>query len=314
MNMQQLVDSFKRAIPWLLFFLSLGLFLVGYFQEQQHNKEIFYLLGQTLLVGVLFNVVLKSFVFMGVFRDELREVIYEDRGLRRIADLKDLWCRVSRVLYKEKFPNISDHINNAIHEKYFPLAKQYYYHDYRRTCEVDWQNKSKQIVKFTETLEFNLIPTNPDDNIDYSFSISAPANDLEDFKLLELTIDEQDHKQSFQPVDFTDNDGVKRLKYDYKISLQGKTEYKVYRRSEILVLLNIEPYMSYVSQNFIHMANLTVECKTKDLRVFFSELGTAYKFENMGPKRATSTHDYISKKLEHIIFPNQGYILFVVAT
>ena len=106
MNVWNLVKSLRdgllRSLPWVLTVLGALFILAGYlFVDPTKHKTLQAVLtgfGQAVLVGGVFGAVLKSFQFMGVFRDALFDIIFESRFLNMRKDLSELWQRVTTAM------------------------------------------------------------------------------------------------------------------------------------------------------------------------------------------------------------------------
>lgn len=89
-------------------------------------KELFKVVGTTILASGVFMAIAKSHQFTNIFKDELREVIYANEHLELRNDLQDIWLKVSDALCKQKFV-INKDLLEKVKENYLPIDEEYYY-------------------------------------------------------------------------------------------------------------------------------------------------------------------------------------------
>src|SRR5690242_8043843 len=105
-----------NAIPLMAVFAGIISLLVGYTGEFEnpHWNEFFKVVGTTILASGIFSFMVKYAMFAKIFKSELNEIIYESKYLEQQKNILDIWERVSKVVFKNKFPKISKDIINDV--------------------------------------------------------------------------------------------------------------------------------------------------------------------------------------------------------
>lgn len=98
-------DSFLKNMAWI--FIILGLLIImlstcDYFTDS--IQELINKIGFTMLTSGVFAAIMKSFQFIGIFKQEIENVILESKFIEKRNDLPELWKKISQCIYKEKFP------------------------------------------------------------------------------------------------------------------------------------------------------------------------------------------------------------------
>lgn len=149
----------KRHLTWI--YLTISIIFIFYPASSysifnEHWNSLFQKIGFIALTSGIFAGVLKSIQFTGLFKDELAKVISGNEFLKNRKDLPDLWKKISKLIYAEKFPEISDLLEDRILTTYFPTDKNHYIEDMVVTIKI--HNISDEfIISYTQTVEYNAI-------------------------------------------------------------------------------------------------------------------------------------------------------------
>src|ERR1700742_1681532 len=156
-TVRELYISFLKTL-WLWMLITaiacIAVSIILANDNHEHSSRILETVGIAILIGVVFDVVLKSVEYLNVFRDALNEIVYEDRFLRNRSDIIDVWKRVSRILYESKFPQISDQIENRILNTYFPISVNFYYEDVNQSITIEFHDDEQRYISVIESLDF----------------------------------------------------------------------------------------------------------------------------------------------------------------
>ncbi len=138
------MEKLRSIFPkWLIISLStiiIGIIFITIFYTTKEKSiliEIIGTVGKSILGSGIFLVFLKSIQFLGVFRDEIRKIIYSDEILNRRNDIHEIWKKVTRAVYQSAFPSISSKIEDLIQDKILPRKLNYYHKDLHVVYEIN---------------------------------------------------------------------------------------------------------------------------------------------------------------------------------
>lgn len=112
--------------------------------------------GFTILTSGVFAAIMKSFQFIGIFKQEIENVILESKFIEKRNDLPDLWKKISRSIYNKKFPEISDDLQEMILSSYFPTNHEYYYEDAIISINIE-ELDGDENIKYTQSWKFKVV-------------------------------------------------------------------------------------------------------------------------------------------------------------
>jgi hypothetical protein len=156
----QVRDRFIRNLYWVLTVLGLLLLLLQFGVDEGYltlnfgqfaNELIVWLvsLGNPILIGGVFGSLLKSYQYLGIFRDAVKEVIFEKPWFDD-RHLIDLWKKISNAIWKDKFPELASFLHNTILDKYSPTNKDFYYSEFEVSYCFSWKSDSNKKVLLRE--------------------------------------------------------------------------------------------------------------------------------------------------------------------
>lgn len=277
---------------WLLGFLSILLYGLSYISSNEWIKVVSMNGGTAVLGSGVFAATIKAFQFLGLFREELREVLISHEFLKSRNDLPKLWKDVSRAIFNEKFPKVTDSILNDVLDHYFPTDHDYYYSDVLVKIDIS-ELTDDMFIKYSEKYEFTVVMHNArkDSSIEYACHISD--DDERTINLME-TIKVNGEKKTISCSE--DN-------RTYKIDLKGKGEYKV------IVECKREYSIAKSNYKIISMMpivlGMEVDVKYPDnVFVSFFEVGLVHDFIH---KHEPSAGRVCLTHKEGVILPYQGF-------
>lgn len=154
---KETTDAFLRNIAWI--FIILGLILIIFSLWDKLDEQFAHAvnkIGFTILTSGVFAAIMKSFQFIGIFKQEIENVILESKFIEKRNDLPDLWKKISQSIYKKKFPEISNELQEMILSSYFPTNHKYYYEDAIISINVEEFDKDENI-KYTQTFKVKVV-------------------------------------------------------------------------------------------------------------------------------------------------------------
>lgn len=158
-------DSFLRYIAWI--FIILGLILILLSTNKSIDSgfaEIISKIGFTVLTSGVFAAIMKSFQFIGIFKQEIENVILESKFIEKRNDLPELWKKISQCIYKQKFPEISNDLQQIILSAYFPTNHQYYYEDAVISINIESLDEN-EIIRYTQTSKIKVVLSETVDSV-----------------------------------------------------------------------------------------------------------------------------------------------------
>jgi hypothetical protein len=229
-----------------------------FLKQDSVSKEQFLLIKQNVYVGsdpkgephIIYEIALGLLIFfstivltgsflnfnwgilktMDFFRQEVSDIVYEDdRYLSWHQDIKQLWVNVSERIHKNKFPQISDEIQQSILKYYFP-SDNYYAEEF--SIDIRYKHIGGYLIEVKEVID-QVIQTQECDSgfekVKLSQWNSIVLNGANDEKC-KLSIDEIEFHSTrlksnvkFKPNDSYYN-GKLRSKGDFKIMLNRQID------------------------------------------------------------------------------------------
>ena len=320
-NLEEFV---KKYIIWLLIFVGLSLFIIGQFNVFGLHKgasELLKGLGNTILASGIFSAVLKSFQFLGIFEEEIVKILrspsniehvkaefskllYTEDGLRYV-EIQPIWRELTRQIYENKFPKISDEISAIIVKQYLPVQHLYYYEDFRTSISV--RLISDDYLDITETSEFIIVPSEPSQKVSHVYkagaTIESDKSELSFFKLKSLVVDGEEYRDSqiLQSTEYSEKD---RQMLGYSLDLLGSESYNVKREFKKRYPLKGNSVKQVIGADFMKRVSVHVSF-SDNMNVYFHPVGTPQQFRD----RSQAHDDFVEFECREVLFPFQGYRL-----
>jgi hypothetical protein len=262
-------------------------------------------LGKTILAGGFLAFFLKSFQFIGIFRDEISKVIFAKDFLTKTtkAYKEEVWKNITNSLYQSSFPKISNKIANIIFDKYVPKGLEFYYEN--MTVIYEFEKIDDNHIAIIEKQTFTI--RSEAKGVDFlSESYIWKKNEIEnltDVQIIKLTVNGEDIAQ--EPWLKTENsvrDGQIKKMIKVNKLLQGRHQYHV---------------VKYVKS--IHSNKLNVYWKNEILRY-------VKNFEIVIKENSNFVVDFITfglnidlrcipeseiRKHDDLLIPGEGYVIIV---
>ena len=288
-------NHFLLALPWILFIVGIGLIVLPiYISEDESVKEASKIIGQTVLTGGVFAVLLKSIQFMGVFKEEISNLIYEPKFLRNRKDLKEIWEKTTLTLFDNKFPDISRKLNKDIQDIYLPTRDSFYY----QNCEHEIiLNKTENEYEVSLQHNVSIEVVTEKEKCEYQFYYAENAHySIDEFKLDSEKVDLRSEKTE-------EKDGIKYEKYVVK--LNGKRTHKIEKSTSSTRNIKTDPIFVFQASRIFNKLKIQIH-HDDSLNVFLNKSGTLKDFRNK--KNRNGFKEFYC---EGLIYPEQGYTLLI---
>lgn len=296
---------FRSGAAWIILFIGIGLYYLGYFQVENDSiwKEIIIKIADVLVIGVLLGYLSNAAQFLGVFKQDLQDIVYGKEFLKKRNDISTLWETVSKQLFKEKFPAISKDLLSAIKESYLPLNEVSYYNDYNVIIELSWADDAHEFIIAKDTVNFDLITESPNKfELPLSSWINIDGLNSDEYyiKIVEYTINGEQITNSQEKSEVDSKHQI--YKHKCTIELSGHTKYEITQRQERRYMLAKDFHISFRAKHIINKLNVQLRYPD-DINVDFLCRGTIKDFKDVN-----SSNGYIEKQYKGIILPRQGYV------
>lgn len=299
-------EGFKTALPWITLVIGLSTFSFGTFSTFTDPLwgEFYSGIGKTILAGGIFALLLKTYQFMGVFKDELSKIIYDAKHLNNRKDLPEIWENVSKIMFKNKFDSISKDITRDVKNIYFPTDQVSYFDNYKQILTIELVDPENDIVKVTQQAEYTVYPNDASSKLNLSFNNSLIFNNNREevsFKIISFRINEA----SYSKYKLTSSVEGKILRNKVSMELQGQLCYKIETEIEKTYCLKYDNIIGFKKESLIHDFNIKII--PKGVKISFLSSGTLKEFDKVNVK-GEHFCEYVYKG---IIYPKQGYTIFI---
>lgn len=295
---------FKRNLTWVYFTIAIIFILfpgTSYSPFSEYWNNLIQKIGFVGLTSGVFASVLKSIQFTGLFRDELNKIISGTEFLNNRKDLPDLWKKVSKSIYDQKFPEISDLLEDRILTTYFPMDKNHYNEDFVVSIVIHDIDKNF-VINYTQTIEYNAILDSEKNEsiIGYTETITDDQgvdekNELLSFKIDGIEIDLDKCREVKK------EDG--KIKHIHNVSITGKKKVKVFLKVKNTYSLKGENVKLLRFNTITRNVDVTVSYNN-NIDVSFFNIGLVNNFEPIH----TDIKNTISRRhRDDLILPKQGF-------
>jgi len=316
-----MLKFFTQTLPGIKYFafwiLLLGfiIYSIGYFNVFDLPYKWIYDFAKTggsiFMSSAVFMGIVKSYQFTGIFKEELRKVIFAEDYLKKRTDIDDIWKNLTLQLCKQKFKRISNKLQKIVKKYYLPIEDEYYYKDTKLNVEIEHHPNKAGYINVVEEFKTTII-IEDSEKIDYLYTSSIPFPNEETpttyFKLSELTLNEtnvewekgKELKES-STNNILSNKFHKELKCD-----KEKKEYVVYRKTEKCYALSENPYMGRTASALYENYNVHFTYP-KDMGFDWLGMGVLGKWKIK--RSENSVCKTLKANYDGLMFKNQGFLL-----
>ena len=233
---------------------------------------------------------------MGVFKDELAKLMYEPKTLQNRIDLPDFWKKTSTVLFKDKFPRISERLLKDVENIYFPTKELSYYENCEHVLEFKIENEAEGIVKVKSTITLEVVCENSSSKAIYEFGF---LKSNENYQLLKLKVNGAEEEITKKSTETKNNQEF----YVYKIKLTGKERHKIEKVFERTIKLSDDNIFFFTAKKIFYKLKVQIHYDPKlDLKL--RKVGTLAEFNCK--KNIDRFKEYYC---DGLVYPEQGYFI-----
>lgn len=259
-----------------------------------------------ILVSSLISFLLDSAEYMGIFKKDLEEIIYDTKHLEKRNDIEDIWVKVSKVFTKLKFPQISTPLMNAVKNFYTANdgLKLSYYSDYRNIYTVTFDEKDANFIRVKNETTFTL---KVEDSKKFKFPMRF-WNCVEENNQGSVTMNIDNitvNGNSAKVKDHTKSYDNGMICHTFNIELEGRNEYRITQESNQRYDLRQDNYLGFRARWLVNDMRIQV-FHPKNLKLLFVNRATANGF-----KKNKETEDFCEYEYKGLILKNQGYIIIL---
>lgn len=302
------IFHFKSSLPIIFLLLGGGLLVWCIFFPFDNIAPKWYnfalKLGEILLVSSLLSFLTSTVEYLGVFRDALTDVIYDNKFLRNRRDLEDIWLNVSKALFKSKFPNINNSLLGTIKKNYLPEDEICYYNEYRNISDIKYDTNDRDYIIVRNDISFTLKVV---DKTKFTFPMNnwicteEQNKDKVEFQFISVKVNGVAVQVKPKKQVFENN----QILFENEIELKGCTEYKIEQVIHKKYLLKDDNYIGFKAKWLVNNMNVQL-FHPKEMDVLFVDRGTSEKF-NLVKKR----EGYLEYEYKGLILRKQGYIMIL---
>lgn len=308
----------RLAFPTILLLVGLFLFfgcLFGWFGLED-NRSLFKVLekaGDLILISSVITFLIDSAEYLGIFKKELSEVIYEPEFLAKRKDIEKVWIDVSKVLFNSKFPQISTDLMMAVKNYYTAdqNIKLSYYDDYKITYYVDYVEGERSIIS-VKTVTRLTLKVEDTENFNFPMRFWTCVKESEqntvDKEIKSLKVNKEIRTIPEPSKRYNEETGMLLITYD--LALGGKTEYELEIVSIEKQNLKEDNYLGFRAKWLVKDMRVQI-FHPKDMSVLFVNRATASGFEQ---NKNSNREDFKEYEYKGLILKHQGYILILNQT
>lgn len=295
---------FKRNLTWVYFTIAIVFILfpnTDYSPFPEYWNNLLQKIGFVGLTSGVFASVLKSIQFTGLFQEELTKVISGTEFLNNRKDLPELWKKISKVIYAQKFPEISDLLEDRILTTYFPMNKNHYNEDFIVSIIIH-DIDDNFVINYTQTIEYNAIldSENNISNIGYTETITDDEGTKEKNELLSFKINNKE-------IDLAKCRKVKKengkIQHIHNMQISGQNKFKIFLKVKNTYSLKGENVKLLRFNTITKNVDVTVSYKN-NIEVAFFNVGVVNDFVPIH----TGIENSLSRRHRgDLILPRQGF-------
>ena len=298
-------DYWINSIP--IIFITGGVIslLLGKFSMSDSDWKVFFnTVGTTILSGGVFSFILKYLQFSKIFKDDLLDIIYSEKYLKQQKNLIEIWERVSKIVFKNKFETISGQILEDVKKTYLPTDQVLYYNNVKQTLEIKLIDSVNQKIKVVQHSDFEIVVEDKNQELNLKSINSILHNNRSNevkFEIKSLTVNNINYE-------ITPNiplNNRNEIKHEYDINLKGSTNYIIKIEIEKEYYILDDNIIGYQKKYIIRGLNLHIILDNK-LKLRFNDCGTLNKFTEKKYKNNDTHYEFI---YDGHIYPKQGYMI-----
>jgi len=262
-------------------------------------------LGKTILAGGFLAFFLKSFQFIGIFRDEISKVIFAKDFLTKTtkAYKEEVWKNITNSLYQSSFPKTSNKIANIIYEKYVPKGLDFYYEN--MIVIYEFEKVDDNHIAIIEKQAFTV--KSEAKGIDFLSEAyiwkKNEVEDLTDVQIIKLTVNGEDIAQvPWLKTENSVNDGQIKKMIKVKKLLQGQLQYDVVKNVKSIHSNKLNVYWKNEMARYVKNFEIVIK-ENSSFVIDFIPFGLNINLKCI-PESEIRKHD-------DLVIPGEGYVIIL---
>ena len=295
-------NNLRTGAAWLFLIIGLILYWIGffYFDDSSLYSKISIKIADVLVIGVVLGFITNAAQFIGIFKQDLQDIIYGKEFIKQRKDIYPLWENLSKELFKNKFPSLHKELLNTVNG-YLPKDEVSYYNDYEIHTSIEWVDKDKGIIKVTDKVSFDLISETTDE-IKYPIKSWTKIKDRIHYtnSITQITVNGNKPTDIKYIGERQDVEGS--LCQEQQLSLQGFTKYEIKYTREKTYNIDDDYYVGFRAKYIVNKLRVCLVLPN-EIEAIFTSRGTQKDFEDIINK-----NNQIERRYRGIVLPRQGYI------
>lgn len=304
------IFNLKASIPFIMLVIGGALFVICICWEFGTQYPILYKLleklGDILLISSLLSFLTNTAEYLGVFKKALEDIVFDYKFLKNRNDIEDVWKNVSKILFRSKFPQISDALLKTIKNNYISDKEVSYYSNYRNVYDIKIDENDSDCFLIQNEISFTLKTDSKDEFI-------FPMNNWLCCK--EESVDDANHP--FKKVLINNRPAIisevlkeyenenEVIHFSCELKLAGSTEYKIKQLLEKRLFYKQDNFLAFRAKWLVN--NMTVQLfYPKDISIHFICRGTSEDFSLVKRREG-----YLEYEYKGLILRRQGYVVIL---
>lgn len=268
--------------------------------------------GAAILGGGVFSALVQSQRFTEVYQKVFEDALWKPDFLKRRGDIREVWNNVSRVLYQEKFPDLSSEIEEIITTEYFPTNHKFYVENYDLTITLVPRNN--HYLEHVEYLNVTLKPAKNESEVSYKFCsiVSDPPifdgmGDETDLIVEELILDGE--KIDVDDKIFTKERKDNQHVFDFNLPLTPGIEHNIIIKRKKILEKTSNKDKRFFANYFQKDVNVTIVAPV-EIAVELYAMGTVKKFIKSS-EQLNGGLKILKYYYNGLILPKQGFFILI---
>jgi hypothetical protein len=310
---RQLFATWGWALLALLGFilagLGLGLRLSNGAQDPWAATALAF--AQAIIAAGVVTGVLRAVQTAGFFKDQLREVIYDDNLGGSLIDAKKAWRNLTRGLFRQRFADLAPGSLDSLSVDTLIGSAEYFYESHWRQLDIDWADRDKGTLQIVQRVSAKLRTAALGRPVPFT-NHYQPESERCAKRTFEYKFSDGKgfHKRVTEKDIHTTPDGGQEL----TVMLDPDTRITVKLQTTITQHLHSDPFLNFRSTCLWANPEIVVTTpKGSKLRFYFRAMGVPEPFVARDGSDIDGPLAALNAQCEALCLPNQGYMIVVVA-
>lgn len=277
-------------------------------------KRLAWEVGALGFTGGIVAVFIRMFHSINFLEAALERIMWSDAFLAKRNDIDDLWFKLTLFKYR-RLSSLEDKqqaqfvgrltaaLQGAVGREEEQIVR-----DHRRSIDIEWMDRQKDVIKVREYQTYDVIPRNTDRFTITTKVTTAGSLKVEEYNVLkdEIFLLAGDKRQQLELVRKICEDHIETT---YELS--GATLYKLRRERVVSWQLDRDPVLSVTSRHVCDGFSLEVNCNAQSLKTRFREIGARKCFrDDMNDEQKQARPGDQRQVCADTLLPGNGFSLF----